>query len=184
MNPNNTGKVIMPRMPGLLLVLLSSIAAPGCFSSNPEFVGHEPIEFNLKYPWYGEGISCRSPTDPFWFSGTPICPEGNPDNILYAGWTLEGEVYQDGQCGYADFQPNAHFYAIEYQINPDVEKYDYSEASICILERSRAELYHCERGENECVCLFSFTFSQMKSVEQNVQECIDENPAKIRESES
>ena len=92
---------------GWLAVLLFAVA--GCFGP-PERELYEG-----DFPWLYIGVSCEERS---YYSGIPICPHGEPDNIVYSGWILHGGENTDGQCGNLDRQPYGAVLALDVFLGP------------------------------------------------------------------
>ena len=150
---------------GWLAVLLFAVA--GCFGP-PERELYEG-----DFPWLYIGVSCEERS---YYSGIPICPHGEPDNIVYSGWILHGGENTDGQCGNLDRQPYGAVLALDVFLNPGLIHSSYYDAAECVLQHTKSKIIHCEEDWGKCASLYSFEFQSRAAMKIVIPDCMLNHP--------
>ncbi len=150
---------------GLIATFLFVVA--GCFGPPERDV------YEHDFPWLYIGVSCEKSS---YYSGIPICPEGEPDDIVYSGWVLHGGENTDGQCGNLDRGQRGAVLALDVFLNPGLIHSSYYDAARCVLEHTKTRLIHCEEDSGSCACLYSFEFASRAAMTLIIPDCMLQHP--------
>lgn len=130
-------------------------------------------DFSAKYPWFYVGFSCAKTP----YSGiAPICPEGEPRNIVYAGYHLLGARNTDGVCGHRDRLRYAQATALDDLLTPMTDTTHIEAAECWIATATKRAVYHCEEDADGCICLFSFHFKSAADMHTQMHACLKKHP--------
>ena len=106
----------------------------------------------------------------------PICPEGEPRNILYAGFHLGSARNTDLVCGFQDQLRRVQAEAVDSFLTPMTDTTHIEAAECWIATATERSVYHCEEDAEGCICLFSFRFQSTVVMFAQMEKCLKENP--------